>query len=322
MPKSNLYNVVLKKLIGCVLLSLLFSNVFSQLKNFGTRAKFKPEPNYIFSVYAYADLVREDGIGFQYQLNNKYNLDFSAYLVNPNTYFKDKIKQWDYYDLKGYGFSLKPKFQFSKLSRFYVGLNLAYESLRHDNITVEYFTHGAGTQALYHNQEDAKGFGYTIGLTLGNKLSIKQVFFEPFFGLGVTTAKFNKTIYSSTNTYNDAKYEVYPKNIISKNTFFQLNIGLKLGFSFKKSKKHDAVDKKFDAIYIPKATNLNNYFKNSDQKKIETSKYLRQAYSRTKKLNGSILRRYKQNYRDTTVFYRKVDTLFQKIDLLIIKGNP
>lgn len=313
-------NICQKTIITlCIVLFCYTSPVFGQFKNFGTNAKYKPEPYYIFSAYAYTDLVREGGPGFQYQMNNKYNIDFSAYIINPNTYFKDKIKQWDYYDLKGYGFSLKPKFTFSKLNRFYVGLNLAYEKLQHDKISVEYFN--LGNHSIYYNQEDAKGFGYTIGLTLGNKLRYKRVFFEPFFGIGMTKTKLNKTIYSSTNTYNDAKYTVYPRTLVNNKIFFQLNIGLKLGFSFKKSKKHVAIDKKFDAVYIPKANSLNNYFNTVNFKDPNISKYLREAHNRYKTINRKVSTKYWKYYGDTTKFYTKVDSVFKIIDRLIIKGN-
>lgn len=314
------FNICQKNIIiFCLIILGSTVQVFGQLKNFGTNAKFKPEPNYFFSVYAYADLVREGGVGLQYQMNNKYNMDFSAYLINPNTYFKDKIKQWDYYDLKGYGFSFKPKFQFSKLNRLYVGLNLAYEKLQHEKISVEYFN--LGNHSIFYNQEDAKGFGYTVGLTLGNKLSYKQVFFEPFFGIGITKTKLNKTIYNSTNTYNDAKYAIYPQSHVNNKIFFQMNIGLKLGFSFKKSKKHAAIDKKFDDVYIPKANSLNNYIKTIDSIKPINSKYLKEVRNRYKALNRHALAKYKIYYRDTTMFYNKIDTIFKIIDRLIIKGN-
>ncbi len=167
------------------------SAVLGQIYNFGTKARIKPEPNYLLSIYGYGDLVREYGIGIQYQLNTRYNFDFSIYSINPNTYFKDKIQQWDYYDLKGYGVCFKPKYQFGKLSRAYVGLNLAYEKLSHDKVWVEYY-YGKGSSYVYHYLEDASGYGYTIGLTFGNKIRFKQVFVEPFFGIGITASKLDK----------------------------------------------------------------------------------------------------------------------------------
>ncbi|MES2565782.1 MAG: hypothetical protein V4565_02880 [Bacteroidota bacterium] len=100
-----------------------------------------------------------------------------------------------------------------------------------------------------------------------------------------------------------------------------MNIGFKLGFSFKKSKKHAAIDKKFDEVFIPKATKLQGYFKTIDSKKIEDSRHLRMAYRRSRMLNHSILWRYKWNYSDTVKFYSRIDTLFHKIDELIIKAN-
>jgi hypothetical protein len=260
--------------------------LFGQLRNFGSEARIKPEPTYFCSVYGHADLIREFGLGFQYQLLSSYNLDIAIYKIKPNTYFKDKIRQWDYYDLKGYGVSIKPKFQFSKLSRFYVGLNLAYEKLYHDKVWVEYY-YGKGSSYIYHYLEDANGYGYTIGLTFGNKFRFKQLFVEPYFGLGITTSTLNKTSYEVD--HRESYDKTFPYSYSEKKGFFQMNIGFKLGFSFKKSKKHEAVDKKFDEVYIPKANKLQGHFKTIDSKEIEGSRYLRMAYRRARMLNRSII---------------------------------
>jgi hypothetical protein len=295
-------------------------HVFGQLKNFGSKSKFKPEPNYFFSVYGYYDVVREYGIGAQYQINNKYSLDLSVYKIYPYGYLHQKISQWDYYDFDGYGISIKPKFMFSAKNRLYVGLNLSFEQLWHGSVAVENYN-GRGSQ-FYYDMLERKGYGNTIGISIGNKFTYKQLFIEPFISFGATIVKAKTIVHSSTyEYYNSADEPKYPLEYMSNGTYFQTNIGIKFGFSFKKSKKHIAIDQKFDQIYNPKLISLMNYFKTVDIKKIEKNKYLRTAYRRTKGLNRSILLRYKKNYADTTYFYKKVDELFQKIDSLIIKGN-
>lgn len=300
-----------------ILFFLTAGGLHAQLKNFGSGAKFKPQPVFLFGAYGYGDLVREYGVGFQYQFLATYNFDLSAYIIAPNPYFRDKIKQWDYYDLKGYGLSFKPKFQLSKLGRFYIGLNLAYEYLHHDKVWVEYYE-GRGSQ-IHHNLETANGYAYTIGCTIGEKLSYKQLFFEPFFGIGITSSILNKT----THAYNRPLYytQLLPYSFKDKRDFFQMNLGLKIGFSFKKNKKHAAIDKKFDEVYIPKAKSIERYLKTVDFEHQATSKYLQQAKTRLKLLNGSTLRRYRRNYGDTALFYQKVDVLFAKIDSLIVKAQ-
>ena len=307
-----------RKTIHLLFIALLLcsTDAMGQFKNFGTNARRKPEPNYFFSVYGYVDLVREKGLGFQYQLLHQYNMDVAAYLINPNTYFKDKILQWNYYDLKGYGISFKPKFLFSALNRSYVGLNLAYERLQHDIVPVQYYN-GKGSN-IVHYLEEAKGYAYTIGVTLGHKFMYKPIFIEPFFGLGVTASKLTKTVYGVD--YKNSYDKPFPYSFVDKRQFFQMNIGLKMGLSFKKSKKHAAVDKKFDDVYIPKAKSMGSYFKSVNFNK-STSKYLRHARDRYESLNRSALRRYKKSYNDTTHFYNSVNNLFIRIDSLIVKGN-
>jgi hypothetical protein len=118
----------LKKHITYLLLLVSFSTV-AQLKNFGTKAKYKPEPVYHYSVYGYYDVIRESGVGFQFQIGNLLNLDVSGYLINKQNNLGGLVKQWDYYDLTGYGFSLKPKYLLGRFSKLYIGPNIAYEEV-------------------------------------------------------------------------------------------------------------------------------------------------------------------------------------------------
>lgn len=289
----------------------------AQLRSFGTKATVRPQPTFLFSAYAYGDLIREYGAGFQYQCGVKTNFDLSAYLISPNHLFKDIIGQWDYYDLRGCGFSFKPKYQADKLSRFYIGLNLAYELVKHNALWVEYYS-GKGSQ-LHSKLQTAKGYMYTIGCTVGNKLYYRQFFFEYFGGIGVTSSVLKRTVSAYDRDVNFQTPSL-PFNYTDRLDFFQINVGLKIGLSWKKSKKHAAIDKKFDEVYLPKSKNIAFYLKDIDTENRKTSKYLRQANNRFLLLDHSTLRRYRR-YSDTTIFYRKVDELFDKIDMLILKGN-
>jgi hypothetical protein len=316
-----LFNICQKNII-ILSITLFFSsaNIFGQFKNFGTNSKNKPQPTYIYSVYAYYDIVREYGIGFQYQLNNKYSLDASLFKIYPYGLLYENISQWDYYDFQGYGFSIKPKFMFISRNRLYVGLNVSFEQLYHNIVPVEFYN-GRGSQ-LYYEMTERKGYGSTIGISFGNKFTFKQVFIEPFVAFGATFTKTKNITHSSTyEYYNNNNVPKYPIEYSSNGSFFQTNIGVKIGLSFKKNKKHIAIDKKFDDVYIPKAISLNNYIKTIDYKKPTTSKYLKEARNRYKALNRNTLAKYNRYYRDTTMLYNKIDTLFSKIDRLIIKGN-
>ena len=66
------------KTIILVFTTLCNTIIYGQFKNFGSKAKVKPEPNFKYSVYAYYDIIRESGVGFQYQLGNKINIDVSG----------------------------------------------------------------------------------------------------------------------------------------------------------------------------------------------------------------------------------------------------
>jgi hypothetical protein len=296
------------------------SNVYGQLKNFGTKAKYKPEPNYHYSVYGYYDVIRESGVGFQFQIGNLLNLDVSGYLINKQNNLGGLVKQWDYYDLTGYGFSLKPKYLLGRFSRLYIGPNVAYEVLHHDKVWVENYS-GRGALFIDHYLQDARGTAYTIGFTFGSKINYKQMFLEPFFGLGLTSAKLTQTTYDRDNK---AYYPIvnYPVVNVVKMQYLQINLGIKLGFSFKKNKKHEAIDKKFDEVYIPKSIALGAYFETLDLSSRQAPKHLKRALARYEALNRNALWAYKRHYFDSTGFSNKMDFLFNRIDDLIHGREP
>lgn len=312
------FNICQKIIIRLLFVAIFSSNiVFGQLKNFGTVAKQKPESSYLFNVYGYYDFVREQGVGLQYSFLGLYNLDVSYYNIYPNGGF-NFVSQWDYKDFNGQGISIKPKYQFSFLGRWYIGANVSYEWLKHGIVPVEYY-YGRGSMYIYHYQESAKGNAYTIGITFGNKIRYQRIFIEPFFGIGYTEARLNKTIYGVDHKEPYQKSFPYSESI--RQSFFQSNLGVKFGFSFKKSKKHSTIDEKFDKIYVPKSNTLKNYFKSVDFKNQTIKKDLRRALARYEALNRNALSKYKRHYNDTVKLYSKIDFLFNRIDSLIISGN-
>lgn len=310
---------ICQKYIITLVLVLFYSStfVFGQLKNFGTKAKFKPEPNYSFNFYGYFDIARERGLGFQWQLFSKYNLDVAAYLITPNTYFKDKLRQWDYWDLKGFGFNIKPKYQFDLLGKWYISPNIAFEWLKHEKTWVEHMVY---YHEIVNYLTETKGKAYTIGFNFGRKITINRFTLEPFIGLGITSFKGEIITYAIDRPYLFPT-QTYPIKESYRQDYFQFNAGLKIGLSFKKSNKHAAIDKKFDEVYIPKSNNLKNYFKTINLKKPISNKNMQRALARYEALNRNALSKYKRYYGDTTVFYSKMDFLFQRIDSLIIKAN-
>jgi hypothetical protein len=303
-------------LLLLVFLMLCNAIIYGQFKNFGTKAKYKPEPNFNYSVYAYYDIIRESGVGFQYQVGNRWNLDASVYLINKQYSLSGTISQWDYYDLTGYGFSFKPKYLISKMNRFYIGANLAIEALHHDKTWVEY-TLGKGDR-LY-NLEEAKGFAYTLGFTLGNRSTYKRLLIEPFFGMGYVISNLSSKSYART-TGGAIQYYTQPV-VVGNHNYFQLNLGIKFGYSFKKNKANEGIDKKFDEVYIPMSSQLNTYFKTLDLRNKHTPKFLKKAFIRYKTLNRNALRAYRHNYQDTARFYKNMDYIFNGIDEFINKAK-
>jgi hypothetical protein len=59
--------------------------MLGQLKNFGAKAKIKPEPTYFFSTYTYVRYnSRESGLGCSMAtVLPKYSIDVAAYSIKP-----------------------------------------------------------------------------------------------------------------------------------------------------------------------------------------------------------------------------------------------
>ena len=170
------------------------------------------------------------------------------------------------------------------MNRFYIGANLAIEALHHDKTWVEY-TLGRGDR-LYE-LEEAKGVAYTLGFTLGNRTTYKRLLIEPFFGMGYVMSGLSSKSFGST-TGGAVQYYTQPVAVGNHN-YFQLNIGIKFGCSFKKNKTNEDIDKKFDEIYIPKSNQLTAYFKTLNLRNKNTSKLLKKAFVRYKTLNRNAL---------------------------------
>ena len=314
----------LKKHITYLLLLVSFS-AMAQLKNFGTKAKYKPEPNYRYSVYGYYDMVREIGVGVQLQIQNKWNLDASVYNVRSSEYYKMQISQWDYHDFKGYGFSFKPKWLLGPMNRFYVGLNLACEYLKHDIIWVNYSA--VGDHYNLFVLKSANGFAFNLGTTIGIKQHYKQLFVEPFLTIGLSIVDMKSTIYDARGAVGFLPNEPYPYTVSSsshngsyiiENKFLHFNIGIKAGFSFKSaSQKREAINKKFDEVYIPKTDSLTKKFQSINYRR----PYLFEAFNNYQDLNRHALLKYRWYYEDTVKLYKAISVLFKDIDDLILQHN-
>lgn len=308
----------LKSIILCLTLFACVHS-FGQLKSFGSKARLAPQKAYQYSAYVYGDAVREYGLGIQRQFSSYFSMDVSLQRFYTHGIFYKKILQWDYYDLSGYGLSLKPKYMFGDVRRTYVGLNVSFEKLSHGTVPVNYYN-GSGSR-YYDDYMESEGLGTTIGLVMGGKIGIRRFFLEPFFGMGFTHYKFRSTVHSTTNSDYIYAGKTYPYSQSGKELFFQANLGLKFGVSFKKSKLQKAIDKKFDEVYLPKIKRLKATFDTVDAQDPSTPAGLAATKKRLEKLNRQIIRHFNDYYNDTTWLYRRVDDRILVIDELINKGN-
>lgn len=313
-------SILRQKILNLLYIAAIFINTwaFGQFKNFGTKAKVKPQSNFIVSAYGYYDIVREYGIGLQYQFLPAYSIDFGLYTVNPTPYFKDKILQWDYYDLKGYGISFKPKFHLNVLGQWYVSPNISFEWLKHDKTWVEEMVY---YHEIVHYLTETKGKAYTIGWNFGRKIMINRVFLEPFIGVGLTSFKAEKITYEIDRP-SLFPSQTFPETESYRQDYLQINIGLKLGVAFKKSKQLITIDKEFDRVYLAKSDSLSSFFKTVSKERLQQNKQLRMAFRRYKALNRHALMAYKKHYYNHEKLYLKIDELFIIIDSLRYYGIP
>ena len=268
-----------------LLLLLVFcgSFVYGQFKNFGDTTKNNRDLNYKYSVYVYGDIVREFGIGFQYQLGNKINFDVSLYNVRPNLQIKKTVKEADYFDYSGFGISFKPKFLFSRKNRLYVGANIGYEYLSHGVIFVD----RSNPHIDIYSTESVKGSVYNIGFTFGNKFRYKHFLIEPFCGAGFVFNKTTAIVYSAKNNRGFGN-QTFPLTYEHKDAYGLLNAGIKLGYSFKNNhKKEYAIDKKFRDVFNPKLDSLTRLFYLMEYHR----PFLFEAFLKYKDLNKKALKR-------------------------------
>ncbi len=280
-----IFRSIKKTFILFCLLTVSLSG-YCQIKNFGSKAKFKPQPTYACSVYAYYDVFGQIGIGFQHQITDIINFDYSLYMLNNNTYIKNAVAQDDYYDYNGYGINIKSKFMFSPLNRFYIGINIGFQSMYHGAVAWEKYT-GSG-DPRFNYIEERSGYGTVYGVTVGNKISINKLSIEPFMCLGINSVSFKYTNYyyhTNSNSYSN-----YPPSGKSDQTYIHANAGLKIGFSFKKNKMQLAIEAKFEEIYISRADTILKYFKTLSKKDIKSNKYYRIAFARYRGLNRNALK--------------------------------
>lgn len=302
------------------LFSLLSIAQHAQLKNFGTQAKHKPGPSYKYSLYGYYDLVRERGLGFQIQQGNKWNFDVSIYNVFENSDMFGGV-QYNYADFSGYGASFKPKYFIGDMGRLYIGANIGFEYLNHPIIWVERSESGGHYDIFSY--ESAKGNCLNIGATTGTKIQIKNLFVEPFGTIGFASNFTKSTIYyTNAKSITQTNNPVFPIERKFGGAYLHLNIGVKMGISFKDySQKREAINQTFDNVYIPQLQKLKKQFNEIGVDSIKKYPELRTAYRYFNESNSKFLRFYHQNYNKPKILYQLVSGHLIAIEQKINERN-
>ena len=310
---------LLKYLLVLIVPVFIKSPLQAQLHSFGSNARPKPMASYKFGAYGYFDLVRSAGLGLQYQLAPAFSMDASLYAVRPNHTAAETIKQNDYLAYSGGGISFSVRYHFSRHSAWYAGPGVLIEYTGHKAARSEISMQGSHMEPYY--TVDAS-YGHSEGyfITLGYKRLIGNICLEPYMLLGNNLATLKRTVYSSTSPY-AYKNAVFPLTVHSHETYINFNIGIKIGLGFKKNIKQATIDKKFDAVYLPRYENLQQQYSAIPDKRIKTSEDLKLAKKFIRVADKQMQKIYKLNYGDTLTMYRKMDAYLQNINSLLLSGN-
>jgi len=310
------------------LLCSLLGSLSAQLPHFGSLATSKTGPPFSYAVYGYYDLVREAGIGFQHQFHPLLCMDYSVYALHANGF--RMARQWDYYDFSGAGFSIKPKIMLSRDNRFYISPTLSVDYLKHDRVWVE---DQVGRSTRWYSLDAAKGWGSSLGLSLGVRCYARHILIEPFVSLGVTTAWLDVTSYAEKSAvvfngkfkYTEPTEYAEPKRSHIHKDYFFSNFGVKIGFGWKRPAKDAAIQARFDEVYIPHYNRLLAYLNQQPVKNPDLRREGREALIRAKELAASadrnLLRIYRWRYPNPEKLYRSVDAYFKRIDEQIIQAT-
>lgn len=221
--------------------------------NFKRFAKLKFPVMYRHHVYAYGDLVREVGGGYECRFFSWLGIDLRGASVYPYSVMSDLIKANDYFYFSGYSVSLMPKYYFAPGKRFYVGLNLTY-------LSISYSKEWAEPQEGYEYEiyesfgksqlRDRSLTGLAIGPAIGRQFVYKGICVEPFVSLGSFHGRSSIHVYNPHYAYEVPDYHGRAVDLSG-------TIGLKIGFCVSTNNK---------PVYDELARNVNASFDKLDLK--------------------------------------------------------
>lgn len=215
------------KVVGIVILMIGFKFAYTRDKN--------PPSMYKHTFYAYFDIVREYGVGYQYQAKKWLSFDVSVFGLYQGGALKNVIQQWDYNHFKGYGLKVTPKFKLKKLN--YIAPFFTVENLFYKRGMIQEYN----DPVIMYYLRDAKGYGFSYGVSYGYRFNISQLMLETYLAMGITDARLdykeygfqegylngfnsNKTFYKHDTPFSYSEHKYY----------FYTNIGIKIGFNHKK----------------------------------------------------------------------------------------
>lgn len=312
------------KCFATVVLAIAALALPAQVKRFSASSRIKPEPNYDFKAYGFADL-KSAGAGIQYQDNGYLSLDASVYYRYGAGFHTIYNIYDDYSFLHGAGIMLFPRFSPDRMNVINIGPTFSAELVSHGKVWYEKSEYEYVNQAVHGNI-------CTLGAYIGFKFMPDKTLIEPYLSMGVAHVAVRGTEYGSSlgdhgagKPYHpDAAYPVQ-KTVYRHEQYVYGNVGIKVGLGFHQNKNMTLAIHQFDAVYNPALQSLRDTIearKNLHQLTVRSYKKWRRSYDRY--VNTRVYYDYKRTGQDSALFYKTVNQKLQELRSLmnLNTGSP
>ena len=191
-----------------------------------------------YTAFAFYDIVRLAGAGFEFRPDETFSIDakFAAVYANGiGAKITNKISDINNYGFnKGYGILLSPKYYVGKKRNFYLGLSAAFYKYGYKNKIlssgeVENYYGNTPIQQTETTKQTQQTKSFSFDYTLGFSKSIHHFNYEFFIAAGAEKQYSSTTlVYTVTPPFASSSRSSKDKQVI-----FNCLIGIKLGFGFK-----------------------------------------------------------------------------------------
>jgi hypothetical protein len=209
------------------------------------------EINLSFEIPVKRNLCIDVGVGILYTRSNSNTLGYDEAFAQFQ-FFKSDNQFWfdhSYYNRKGFGLEVIPKFFISKKRNLYIGPQLCYRYYNYQNKWVFNFDEGSD---YYHREhysfQSEKSSAVQLNAMFGVQTpQIKKFLFDAFisFGFMYRGGTVSRTIEKTVGHYYGTHIEIFdpPKTFSGGGFSLSGQIGLRLGFRFGKAKLWDRKSK-------------------------------------------------------------------------------